>query len=137
MTLSPWSCVPGRDVEEMVKILINVESFDELVNWLNLRNKLNSFKGNCNQESMRVECYCRRLVDMYCQWKGLHETVQDLARVLEHDMHHMTQAEALLKLFRKCIYMYPKVCDFVNVQKQLLQEVLQDHITVVQVGYQV
>ena len=88
-------------MELMVNVLKSVDDFDGLVGWLNLGDEAHSIKGNCVFESKTVECRYRRLIEAYCREKGLHETLQDLADVLERDMGRKRQSDALLKLIRK------------------------------------
>ena len=89
-------------MEQIVGVLTGVTDFEGLAGWLNLGNKVHVINGNCDNVGDKVKCRCRQLVDIICQEKGLHNTVEDLANVLEHNMSSKKQADDLRA--RKLIY---------------------------------
>ena len=91
----------GRDVEEIVSRLNEVEDWKELACWLDIeRATINNININCAPHEL-VQCTWRELVQTYCDMNAAGDpdrTAADIAVVLDHKMHKKKQAQDLKQL---------------------------------------
>ena len=95
-------CV-GTNLEKIVKVLTEVNDWENLAGWLNLgRGVINGLKTHCLREGDGLAgCYHRKLVTAYCDETGRSsvEVAHDIAHILESDMASKSQADRLRSLF--------------------------------------
>ena len=82
---------------KVVDVLKSVKDFGGLADYLYMGDDTDNIEMYCgdSQPKARAECSRRELVLRYCRGRGLHQTIADIANVLEHDMTRKTQADAL------------------------------------------
>ena len=93
-------CFPGGDVEQVVDVLKSVADLGGLIGWLEMNDEANDIEQYCSKSHPKViaECSRRELVQRYCQGRGMHKTILDLANVLENKMNHKKQAILLRQI---------------------------------------
>ena len=90
--------LPGRDVEDISRVLADVPDWKGLAGSLNIRR--NDIETNCAQDVAQVSCCRRELVRRCCDSQlseNPSKVAEDIAEALEQ-MNHKRQAQQLRKL---------------------------------------
>ena len=96
-----YSRTEGRDVQEIAAVLEEVEDWEALAGWLDIRiATINNINKNCPSFD-RAQCQWRQLVRTYCDLDGAgdpYKTAADIAIVLDSKMDKKSQAQKLKQL---------------------------------------
>ena len=99
----------GRDVEEIVKVLTEVEDWVGLSRWMGISS--NNIITNCAGSLNVLKCHLRQLVEEYCDSQLTDDPCKvacDVALILERDMHppKRRQARKLMSLIFSKLFNY-------------------------------
>lgn len=85
----------GRDIERIVAVLLKVDDWETLANWLEIN--YYSIKTDCEINSGRASCFRRRVVQTYCdrQLSDLETIAGNIAHILKNEMGKWKQGKEL------------------------------------------